>query len=184
MNLTDYAWAAGFLDGEGYIGVQRKRPTYGIRKSGPNIGRPRRDATSYQLVVLAVQINPDPIDRLVAIFGGVKTRCRRSGRGKSDYWRWRIGSAAACSALQAMLPFFVGKREVATTCVSFQTFWQASYPATGRSMSPERRAGAAWYHLECQRLNRRYRNVPEGRTESLPANAEGLLLAVGSETGR
>lgn len=58
-----------------------------------------------------------------------------------------------------MLPFFVGKREVAALAISFQRWWQDDFPEMGRSMPPERRMGAAYYYAECRRLNGLYRGV-------------------------
>src|SRR5436190_24114884 len=112
MSLTDFAWAAGFLDGEGYISVSKKRASYGIQASGKRVGRPRSCGVAYHLVIVAVQRNPAPIERLVKLFGGAMTMCHRSGRGKSDYWRWRIGGDPAVTALEFMAPFFVGKAQL------------------------------------------------------------------------
>ena len=100
---------------------------------------------------------------------------------KSGYWRWRIGSAAALVVLESILPFLVGKRDVAACAISFQQWWRLSVPTSGHSMSPERRAGAELYHAECRRLIRLYRDVPEGRVGDSPAFAEVLPIAAGSE---
>lgn len=177
MSPTDHAWAAGFLDGEGYIGLQRRNPSCGVRRSGPQAGRVRRDGMSWQLIITASQINPAPIQRLVDLYGGVKTLCRRSGRGKSDYWRWRISSNQALTALEWMLPYFVGKADVAKAAVSFQIGWRETKPSIGRSMPLERRQWAMHHHTEIQQLNQRFRRVPTRREESAVVSLEDRGLA-------
>lgn len=178
--LTDYAWAAGFIDGEGYIAVARKNPSYGIRKSGPNIGRPRRDGVVYWMVMAATQRNPEPLYKLKDLFGGVVSYKPR--KKQNDYYQWRIGQNDALAALEAMLPFFVGKREVATLAVSFQRWYGSTIRENGRAMTDERRNQAQFYHIECRRLIRRFNSSPtEGAQQNSPASAEVLRLATGSE---
>lgn len=151
---TDYAWAAGFIDGEGYLCVARKNPTYGVRASGPRVGRPRRDGTSYSLCLTVVNRNPAPMYRLAELFGGsVITRTRAN---KSSMYFWRIGHANALSALEAVVPFLIGKKDLATLCISFQQWWGATKGENGRSMTDERRHKAHFYYLECRRLIARY----------------------------
>ena len=185
MNLTDYAWAAGFLDGEGSVSIIRHKPRCGVIKTGKRAGKVRRDPMTYQLIVSAVQINPDPIDRLVSLFAGVKSRVHRTG-GKGDYWRWRISSNQALAALELMLPFFVGKTDVVRLAVGFQRYWSMSKSPT-RVMAPERRAFAEHNWRECRRLNERYRYLKkslldsaEGRVLGWPASAETEQAATGS----
>lgn len=176
--LTSFAWAAGFIDGEGYITVMRKNPTYGIRKSGPNVGRPRRDGTTYWLNLVVVNRNPVPLQRLVELFGGSSVfRVRKDKRG---YWHWRLGGDKALSAIELMLPFLVGKREIAAVGVSFQRWYSATKGENGRSMTSERRQLAEQYCAECRRLIRLHRDVPEGAVVNRPATAEVLSLVSGS----
>lgn len=155
----DHAWAAGFLDGEGYITVAKKNPTYGIRKSGPNVGRPRKDGVTYWLNIMAVQRNPAPIDRLIELYGG--SRYYRQRKGKNGYNFWRIGGDAALVALQHMAPFFVGKHQLAATCISFGAWYSATKGENGRSMTDDRRRQAEQYHLECRRLIALHRGPQE-----------------------
>lgn len=177
--LTDYAWAAGFLDGEGYLTVQRKNPSYGIRRSGPNVGRPRKEGYTYTLTIMATNNNSLPIDRLVTIFGGRNAPVHRTN--KRDYFRWRLCGDAALAALEAMLPFLVGKHALASVCIGFQRWYTATTPEWGKNMAPDRRAQAECYRQECCRLIRLYRIVPEGASVARPASAEGHLIATGSE---
>lgn len=178
--ITSYAWAAGFVDGEGYIAVSRKKPSYSVRKSGPNIGRPRRDGVVYWLQLSVAQRNPEPLHALVRLFGGNIRVCRPK-RG-NVYYSWRICADNALAALEAMLPFFVGKRDVAQLGVSFQRWYSASRVEFGRAMPTTRRQQAQFYHEECRRLIRRYCHKPgEGRVDDWPALAEVVPLPTGSD---
>jgi hypothetical protein len=167
--LTDYAWAAGFLDGEGYIGIMKSRGWTGVRKVGSRAGKLRQDNPSFQFFVYACQNNPAPIDRLVQLFGGVKASYpHRSGEQRQvPHYRWRIASNEALAALELMLPYFVGKAAVVNHCVSFQRYWTQT-KSVGRAMSPERRETARQYYEECRRLNALYRSSTQrGITEGL-----------------
>lgn len=90
MSDLDTAWAAGFFDGEGHIGVTRG-------KSGQ------------WLAMSVAQSDRRPLDRFAAIFGGkiipigpstgavVSTRQR---------WRWYLSRRAEIiAAMDAMLPY-------------------------------------------------------------------------------
>jgi hypothetical protein len=93
------AWAAGFLDGEGSIGI--------YMNSG-----------SYRLMVSAGQKNNvEPLERLLALFGGT---IQNNDYGSYATHYWMISSRQAGSALKEMLPFLVVKREQAELALEFQ----------------------------------------------------------------
>jgi len=64
---TDYAWAAGFIDGEGYTGARKT-------KHG-----------TYQLSIQVHQKGREPLDRLQATFGGAVYTTGRLG-----IYKWSV----------------------------------------------------------------------------------------------
>jgi len=160
MSPTDLAGAAGFIDGEGYVTITKKNPTWRAPK-GPRTGRPRLEGTAYYLNIVVTNRNPDPIDKLISLFGGTRYVRDRSGSQKNDYFHWRVGSSRALQVLELIVPFLVGKREIAQVCIGFEHWYRATRPAPGEAMPPERRAQAEMYHQQCRSLIRRYRSAPE-----------------------
>jgi len=72
LNARDLAWAAGFLEGDGYFG---------------------RNTTTQEVAVHQKQLWP--LERLKLLFGGSIHPTRRQGILCADYWRWRISGATA-----------------------------------------------------------------------------------------
>ncbi len=178
---TDYAWAAGFVDGEGYICVTKKAPWEGIRRSGRGAGKVRRERGSYYwMVLVVVNRNPAPLQKLVELFGGnIVYKARQ--QGKNGYHMWRLNSQQALAAAEAMLPFLVGKADLARHCISFQR-WYNDTRVAGREMAAERRNHAEFYYLECRRLLRLFNSYSAvGRKHNSPAPAEVVTLATGTE---
>jgi hypothetical protein len=70
------AWAAGFLDGEGYFGASRRDD-------------------SYKPEVTAAQVRREPLERLVDLFGGHICEVKSRREGQRRYWRWSVGGARA-----------------------------------------------------------------------------------------
>ena len=90
-------WAAGFFDGEGSIGIYRAR----------------REQI-YQLSIAVNQVLVTPLEILVDLFGG-------SVYGREKHLKsWRLGSRLAASALEAMIPFLINKKQEALLAVHFQ----------------------------------------------------------------
>ena len=88
MRDTDAAWAAGFMDGEGTIGVY----TGGVKKPF--------------LRVVAAQSGTDkPLRRMQTLFGG-SVNGPYFYEGKKPQWKWTVTGSRAHVALTLMLPFF------------------------------------------------------------------------------
>ena len=101
------AWAAGFVDGEGSIGVYNSHNTLSLHL---NVG----------------QVDPRPLEKLCAIFGG-HYRLNRSRSAKGPIYDWKLHGKAAASALQAMLPYLTTKLEQAELAIEFQGLQQTSF---------------------------------------------------------
>lgn len=77
MNTHDLYWAAGFMEGEGSFMNQRSN-----------------------MALSAVQVQREPLERLLRLFGGSICRCAKRATGNSDYHKWQItGSRAAGLAM-------------------------------------------------------------------------------------
>lgn len=95
MNI---AYAAGFLDGEGYIGIYKT------------------------LVHVEIdQCREEVITKLHDSFGGNKYLVKRSHRNPkwSDIHRWRIYGEKAIEFLETCLPYLIVKRKEAEFAIKF-----------------------------------------------------------------
>lgn len=108
--IADYAWAAGFFDGEGSVSIKKSSAS----KTG----------NSFQLLLHAAQVDPEPLEKMKNIFGGNLCSYERQRKGLSyaeRYWEWGLVGSGAKQALLAMLPYLTIKRERAEMAVDFQS---------------------------------------------------------------
>lgn len=107
------AWAAGFIDGDGFITVQdQERPVNGkaYRRQCIRVG--------------CCQALEKPLKELQQLFGG-SIRIKNCGPNRERYKRktqyiWTISTCIAATALKEMLPFLVHKKEVALLALDLQ----------------------------------------------------------------
>ena len=97
---TELAWAAGFFDGEGCIHAHTDtRP-----------GRGRRD-TYYQLMVSVGQVHREPLEQLMAWFGGSIRKSREyvgnrwGNKYNTIFWQWNLSGIKSVEFLEAIAPF-------------------------------------------------------------------------------
>jgi len=107
------AWAAGFIDGDGFITIQNRKTKYKDKVY-----------TGTYLRVGACQAHLTPLEKLQDIFGG-NIRPKNSGPNPHGYnrkqqWIWTLSTAQAKEALEQMLPYLVHKKEVALLGIAFQ----------------------------------------------------------------
>lgn len=86
----DLYWAAGFLEGEGYFGH-----------------------TGGSEVVRAPQVNPEPVERLLKLFGGRVTLNKRKTPAGNDtqYWVWQVSGARARGVMMTLYSLLSNKRQ-------------------------------------------------------------------------
>ena len=107
------AWAAGFIDGDGFITIQnRKSVVNGKIYSGT------------YLRVGACQAKQDVLVELQSLFGG-SIRIKNSGPNKEGYnrkqqWIWTLSTEQASECLKQIIPFMIHKKDVALLALSFQ----------------------------------------------------------------
>jgi hypothetical protein len=93
---TDYAWAAGFLDGEG---------CFTVVKSG-------HDSNVLSPVINCGQTNVDPLMRLQSMFGGNVRQSKRkytSNQSIAHYWHL-TDAASVLRCIDKLLPYLSCKR--------------------------------------------------------------------------
>lgn len=106
------AWAAGFIDGDGFITIQnRSQVINGKHYDG------------HYVRLGCCQASEIPLKELQAIFGGT-IRIKNSGPNKEGYNRkvqyiWTLSTQQACSAIQQMLPYLIHKKEVGLLALEF-----------------------------------------------------------------
>lgn len=92
---VDHSYAAGFFDGEGHIGLEK-----------------RNDRNNqYYLRLTTTQKTPEPLYALQALYGGRVFLQKQSKGRATDVWRHRVERCNARLMLEAMLPYLIVKRE-------------------------------------------------------------------------
>lgn len=93
--LMNLAWAAGFLEGEGWFG-----------KSKPN---------SFGGEGIRVnQVNKEPVEKLQSFFGGSLSRYKHSCKqpNANDFWVWSVSGSRARGIMLTLFSFFSLKRKI------------------------------------------------------------------------
>ena len=117
-NAHEFAWAAGFFDGEGWIKIQN-------RGSDKYCG--------FYLRIGVGQVKITPLEKLQTIFGGnIRIKSEPKGNRKRQYI-WTLSTKQAVEALKCMLPYMAHKNEVATLALEFEN----TVGLTGQRVSPE-----------------------------------------------
>ncbi len=101
---TDIAWAAGFIDGEGYIGINPYTS---------------RGYQLYSLALRANQVDPRPLQKLRLLFGGTVNRLKLYPN-RRQAWEWRVTGPRAERALRQMFPYLTVKQEQAQVALNYR----------------------------------------------------------------
>jgi hypothetical protein len=96
------AWAAGFFDGEGTIGIAS-----------------RRGGRSHILRVGISQVAKAPIAQFADLFGGRVYSYGAAKAGRQPYFQWIAESAKAATTLQALHPHLLVKDQEAAVALEF-----------------------------------------------------------------
>ncbi len=119
-------WAAGFLDGEAFIGLSIYVYKGSVRPGG-------------SVIVDAAQNKPEPLERLVELFGGKVAR-RKNAYG--DFFVWRLYSRKAVAVLRECLPYFAVKRQIAELVVEFSETKNPAVQEAIKALNTRRRVQA------------------------------------------
>ena len=118
---SSLAWAAGFIDGEGCIHIER---------------RERRRSPQHNLTLAVGNTCLAPLERLERLFGG-SVRKHLTRPEYSQSWDWVISFSKAETALLSMLPFLVVKKERARLALDFMDLKRKTRPPNGQVVSDE-----------------------------------------------
>lgn len=90
--VKDIAWAAGFIEGEGYVHSARHSPA-----------------------VECTQVQLEPLERLQRVFGGSISFVKRTTNNPKwqDYYRWQCYRKTAAAALMTIFCLMSPKRQAA-----------------------------------------------------------------------
>lgn len=131
MEQTDLAYAAGIIDGEGSVTIQRQ----GLR----NIGVP---------IVTVGMTHLPTLQFLKALLGGTVHEMRRASR--RPMWRWYSGGQVAVNALASLQPFLRTKTAQAWLACEY---WAQRTVYTPHPVPPEEVALREGYKLAISYLN-------------------------------
>lgn len=107
--VAKLAWAAGFIDGEGYVGIVRQVDKHKIYSQW------------YRPTIDVGQSHLEPIRLLQNMFGVGIIRKIASSNG-NPFWHWTVtGPIQIHDVLTQMLPYFVVKRRQAELLLQFRS---------------------------------------------------------------
>jgi hypothetical protein len=155
---TDYAWAAGFFDGEGCVSLHSQGRYTCLR-------------------VIIVQKDIRPIEFFRSVFEmsetiGIVTRQNR----KHKYYRLVASGPSAANILRNMLPYLKLKRDVAEVALDFQA-------AVERYTPKERKATLPDSEMEYRRsLTEKVKWLNSGRWAAAETKPSGLTETSGSDS--
>lgn len=148
VDETDKAWAAGFFEGEGTVGI----------------GRRWTDDT-FRLQVQASGVDPTPLRRLRSIWGGSlnTVKGRQQHVTRREAWVWTLQSQMAAGFLRDVGPYFASDRQIARARLAMA--FQRYKPRPGGKRTVEEAARQRAAYLAMRELNvRGVRGIePPGR---------------------
>ena len=103
---TDYAWAAGIIDGEGWIGFQ---------------GRRKSERKARQIRVAVANTDSGMLEKLKSMFQGSLRPMHVTGNRK-PISAWLVASRQAESCLRQILPYLLTKRRQAQFALEARTY--------------------------------------------------------------
>jgi hypothetical protein len=123
---TDWAYAAGLVDGEGCIAVVR-------------FFEPRRDRFYYGVQVVIANTDRAVLEWVEATWGGLVVPVAASGRGEraKDSWAWRCGTPLARSFLVGLQPWLRIKVKQCQNALTMAELLQKSRRTLGRARLPQ-----------------------------------------------
>jgi hypothetical protein len=107
MKTEDLAWLAGFIDGDGCIGIYCTR-------SGPRASHPKaKDYTHYQPRITIGQKNGDVLDEVRRLVGAGSVSKRGTTSAGNMMRQWVLTGEPAKELLAELVPFLRAKKHAA-----------------------------------------------------------------------
>ena len=137
MNLQ---YAAGLIDGEGYIGIQRAGGSYQVR-----------------LKVSMSDKGRAALDSLAATLGGKVNPDREATEVRRESFTWALTGERACALISDLRPYLLVKGPAADVALEFDRLHKSleRSPRRGRIWTPEALERAAMLRERIQEANRR-----------------------------
>lgn len=145
ISETDFAWAAGFIDGDGYIGIDKSHQRQMI-------------IAAYTATIAAQNTNIEPIARLTDLFGGAIRTIPLHGFNKKPVYEWRAKGNIQ-NILKRLLPYLVAKREQAALVIRFLELKRSLARGGRKVIFPSEVEEIAWreeLYLTIRELNAKY----------------------------
>lgn len=145
-NDTQWAWAAGFFDGEGNIGIRRN-----CSKTSKN--------PSFSLNVKVAQIERYPLEKIQEMVGGgsiqklIRKRQRQGKMQTEIYHSFEVTGSAALRFLESMLPCLTVKQERAKIGIKFRKIIESRGNTGSRQLTPEQIEEGQYYYNLMKKLN-------------------------------
>lgn len=105
------AYAAGFIDGEGSIGISKAMPRPGWKT--------RNTTPVYEVTLTVVNTVEAPMAWLHAEFGGSLRLKKPAANRWRPQWCWVLGNRQAADFCRMVLPYFKVKHRQAQLCIDF-----------------------------------------------------------------
>lgn len=167
-----WAYAAGFLDGEGHIGINKAMPRPGWRS--------RATTPRYDAAVVVVGTVKEPIAWLQDHFGGALRQRPAQKAGWKDQWVLAIGGKQAAEFCRGLLPYLKVKHRQATLLVEFEDT-KTPTPKGHRRVTPaDELVRREAYRNRMLEINNSYiRLRPQRLSEGAPRPGEAIVCADG-----
>ncbi len=156
-------WAAGFVDGEGNINIQRYSSTRG-----------RRHRPCYNLLLQVDQTSPDPLEKLKGLWGGRISKKKPQNPRWAPQWHWWVSGKDAAQALAELRPYLLVKRDQADIALEFAQL-KRQRPSQLSKLEENQREGL---HLRLRALTKTGPKEPrQEQIEDRPAQAQLRLIS-------
>lgn len=144
-------YAAGLIDGEGYIGIQEAGGSFQVR-----------------LKVSMSDKGLPALRRMEQVYGGKVEPDRPATDVRRESWTWRLTGQAAARVIEAVRPHLLVKAEPADIAMAFQAMVDASprLPNGRATWTTDMRERASVFRARIQEANRR---GPDPEPPALPA---------------
>jgi len=109
MEQTDYAWVAGLVEGDGYVGIVR-------------LSRRRQmKSPHFQIQMGITNTELALVKRTQEILGGYIRTAKAKNTRQGFVYRWMTSSAQMLPSLEKIVPYMVGRKgKIAEKVITFQ----------------------------------------------------------------
>jgi len=128
-----HQYAAGLIDGEGYIGIQETGGSFQVR-----------------LKIAMTDKGKPALDQMARIYGGNITYSKGRGSNRRDVYEWRLTGEKAAHVIRQVKPYLLVKAEAAEVALSFQLMLE-----TADKLRNGRRKWTSDMRIKAKELRRR-----------------------------